>query len=402
MKRNLHSMKVLIISHMYPSSFNSMSGIFVHQQAEAIKKNGCEVKVVCPVPWSPFPIKYIRRKWKKYANIPQMAIIGSIEVYYPRYIEFPHGILFHKSGYIMAKCIFRTLKKLYGEFKFDIIHSNVAIPDGYAAMLIDKKFNVPHVVTIHGQDFQNTINKNNRCKQAVFRVLNSVDRIITVSSKLKNIVKDEKFYSKISVINNGIDEKYLSNIDFVKSRKSNKDEIRIFSVSNLKESKGIQLNLEAISRLRNKYVNLQYDIIGTGDFEKSLKRLVRKLNLENQVRFLGKIEHDKLLDCILDYDIFSLPSYNEGFGVAYIEAMSKGIPVIGVKGEGIEDVIKNGYNGFLVNRKDVDDLCDILDKLIQDREKRIKIGINGKNTVKNYFTWDKNAKRVIKLYNELI
>lgn len=402
MKRNLHSMKVLIISHMYPSSFNSMSGIFVHQQAEAIKKNGCEVKVVCPVPWSPFPIKYIRRKWKKYADIPQMAIIGSIEVYYPRYIEFPHGILFHKSGYIMAKCIFRTLKKLYGEFKFDIIHSNVAIPDGYAAMLIDKKFNVPHVVTIHGQDFQNTINKNNRCKQAVFRVLNSVDRIITVSSKLKNIVKDEKFYSKISVINNGIDEKYLSNIDFVKSRKSNKDEIRIFSVSNLKESKGIQLNLEAISRLRNKYVNLQYDIIGTGDFEKSLKRLVRKLNLENQVRFLGKIEHDKLLDCILDYDIFSLPSYNEGFGVAYIEAMSKGIPVIGVKGEGIEDVIKNGYNGFLVNRKDVDDLCDILDKLIQDREKRIKIGINGKNTVKNYFTWDKNAKRVIKLYNELI
>lgn len=394
-------MKILIISHMYPSSFNRMSGIFVHRQAEALVKNGCEVKVVSPVPWTPFPIKYMNKKWKAYSDIPLKAIIGSIEVYYPRYLEFPHGILFHKSGWLMGKCIFRTLKKIYSNFRFDIIHSNVALPDGYSAMIANRKFNVPHVVTIHGQDFQNTIARNDKCKRAVFEVLNTADRIITVSSKLKNIVKGEKFYNKIKVINNGVD---LSS-DFCNSekmyRKAHRNVIKILSVSNLKKTKGIHINLKAIGKLKDKYSNIQYDIIGNGDFEGPLRKLVRKLNLEDKVNFLGRMEHEKVIKCISDYDIFSLPSYNEGFGVAYIEAMSRGIPVIGVKGEGIEDAITNGYNGFLVDREDVDSLHSILEKLIKDEDTRVRVGLNGKNTVEKYFTWDENAKKVIKLYEEI-
>ena len=87
--------------------------------------------------------------------------------------------------------------------------------------------------------------------------------------------------------------------------------------------------------------------------------------------------------------------------MAYIEAMSRGIPVIGVKGEGIEDAITNGYNGFLVDREDVDSLHSILEKLIKDEDTRVRVGLNGKNTVEKYFTWDENAKKVIKLYEEI-
>ncbi|WP_446897568.1 glycosyltransferase [Clostridium sp. LBM24168] len=391
-------MKVLIISHMYPSNFNRMAGIFVYQQAKALVKNGCEVKVISPVPWTPFPIKYMNKKWRKYSIIPFKDTIGSIEVYYPRYLEFPHGILFYKSGYFMGKGISGVLKKVYSNFKFDIIHSNVALPDGYSAMVVNRYFKVPNVVTIHGQDFQNTITKNNRCKQAVFEVLNAADGIITVSSKLKNMVKDQKFYNKIRVINNGIDV----NCDFCNSKRKDENVIKILSVSNLKETKGIHINLEVLGKLKDKYSNVQYDIIGSGDFEESLKKLVKKLNLEDKVNFLGRMEHKEVIKCMSNYDIFSLPSYNEGFGVAYIEAMSVGLPVIGVKGEGIEDVIVNGKNGFLVERENVESLYSTLDKLIQDKNIRVKVGLNGKSTVEKYFTWDKNAQKVIKLYDELI
>lgn len=387
---------------MYPSNFNSMSGIFVFKQAKALVQNGCEVKVVSPVPWTPFPFNVVNKKWKGYNNIPDKDVIDSIEVYYPRYLEFPRGILFQKSGYFMAKGIKNIIRKIYKNFKFDLIHSNVALPDGYSGMLINNYFNVPHIVTIHGQDFQNTINKNKKCREAVFRVLNSADKIITVSNKLKNIVKEQEFCYKINVINNGIDDDcFENNIENIKKNEI-KDKIKILSVSNLKKTKGIQINLRAISQLKGKYGNIQYDIIGEGEFEIQLRKLVRELGLEDVVNFLGKKEHDEVLKSMSDYDIFSLPSYNEGFGTVYIEAMSKRVAVIGVEGEGIEDAIKNGYNGFLVKREDVTSLIDVLDMLIKDDKKRNIIAKNGRNTVIKYFTWNSNAKKVIKLYEKMI
>lgn len=391
-------MKVLVISHMYPSNFNHMSGIFVHQQVKALVENGCEVKVISPIPWTPFPLNKMSEKWRGYSNIPDKEVIDSIEVFYPRYLEFPRGIMFHKSGTSMAIAIGKIAKLIYKDFKFDIIHSNVALPDGYGTMVVNEKFKVPHIVTVHGQDFQNTINRNEKCRKALFKVMNKVDSIITVSNKLKNVVKNEDFYKKIVVINNGICKEFIEDTSHKNHENQN---IKILSVSNLKKTKGIQLNIKAINNLKNKYPNIQYDIIGKGEYEPELKNLVEKLHLQKHVNFLGKIEHEDVINFMKDYDIFSLPSYSEGFGMVYIEAMSQGVASIGVKGEGIEDVIVQGYNGFLVDRENVDSLESTLETLIKDIKLRNDIGLKGKETVINNFTWDCNAKKVIQLYNKL-
>ncbi|MBU5485487.1 glycosyltransferase [Clostridium sp. MSJ-11] len=391
-------MKVLVISHMYPSTFNKMAGIFVHQQVKALVEQGCEVRVISPVPWAPFPINKVSSKWKRYSQIPTKAIMDNIEVFYPRYIEFPKGFLFHKSGKFMAKGIDRIVNNIYKDFKFDIIHSHVALPDGYASMVINEKYNVPHIVTIHGQDFQNTINRNLECKKALFEVLNKVDKIITVSSKLKNIVKDEAFFHKIEVINNGIDKKYIAE----KVEELKGDEINLLSASNLKEAKGIQFNIKAISNLINKYPNIQYSIIGDGEYKNKLLELVEELGLKNNVGFLGKLDYDKVIENMRSCHIFSLPSYKEGFGMVYIEAMAQGKPVIGIKGEGITDVIDNGVNGFLVERENVQELESVLELLIKDDLKRSNIGENAKETVLKNYTWDEVAKRTIKVYKSLI
>ncbi|KAJ49420.1 hypothetical protein BD780_003032 [Clostridium tetanomorphum] len=393
-------MKVLIISHMYPSTFNNMSGIFVHQQAKALVNQGCEVKVVSPVPLAPFPINKLSAKWKAYSNIPFKTVMDSIEIYYPRYIEFPKGILFYKSGEFMALGIQNIVEEIYKEFKFDIIHSNVALPDGYSAMKVNEKYNVPHIVTVHGQDFQNTMTRNEKCRKALFKTLNKVDKIVTVSNKLKNAVKDESFYEKIEVVNNGIDKICL---DYkIQNKDKIENNIKILSVSNLKKTKGIHINLKAISNLIEKYPNIQYDIIGDGEFKEELKVLVEDFGLEKNVNFLGKLPHDEVIKQMALCEIFSLPSYKEGFGMVYIEGMAQGKPVIGVKGEGIEDAIDNGINGFLVERENVHELIKVLDYLIGNEEARIDIGNNGKITVKENFTWDINAKKVISIYKSLL
>ncbi|CDF57737.1 glycosyltransferase [Thermobrachium celere] len=392
-------MKVLVISHMYPSSFNRISGIFVHQQVKALINAGCEVKVVSPIPYAPYILTLINKKWKAYRDVPYKDSLENVDIYHPRYIEFPRGLFFDKSGRLMAIGIKKIVRDINKEFKFDIIHSHVALPDGYAGMIINQKYKVPHVVTIHGQDFQNTIYKSEKCKKQLFKVLDNVDYIITVSNKLKKIVEGESFYSKIVTINNGIDKEIIVN-QFKPRQSDNK--IKIVSVSNLKKTKGLQYNLYALERLVRKYKDVYYDIIGEGEYKSELKRLVDELGLVNNVRFLGKMDHSKVISILKNYDIFSLPSYKEGFGMVYLEAMAQGLPVIAVKGEGIEDVINNSINGFLVERENIDELEKVLEKLVLDTNLRISIGKKALETVKNNYTWEINSYKIIELYKQLL
>lgn len=399
MRESEFNMKVLVISHMYPSSFNQMSGIFVHQQVKALVNQGIEIKVVCPVPFSFFPLNIMNRKWKAYSQIPYSDEVDGIEVFYPRYIEFPRGLLMEYSGYSMYRGINKAIDKIYQKFNFDIIHAHVALPDGFASMLISKKYNKPNIVTIHGQDLQYTIFKNRGCKKKLYRVFNSIDKIITVSSKLKKIVKNEKFYSKISVINNGVDLSVFNESKKGDLRKDNK--FLIISASNLIESKGIDLNIKALSRIIKKYPNIMYYIIGEGEERIKLENLVNDLRLDNNVRFLGKLSHIEVIKYMNECDLYSMPSWQEGFGMVYIEAMACAKPVIAVYGEGIQDAIDNGVNGILVKPKDIESLADAIELIIQNPNKAKIIGENAKRTVTRNLTWEINAKRTIEVYKSL-
>lgn len=394
-------MKVLVISHMYPSTFNESSGIFVHKQMKSLIEQGCDIKVICPVPWAPFPINKFSGKWKRYSQIPRNNHVENIKVYYPRYIEFPKGYFFDKSGYMMYKGIKKLALKLHQKYKFDLIHSHVAFPDGFSGMLLNENIKLPHIVTVHGQDFQNTIYRNEKCRQNLFKVMNKVDRVIAVSNKLKNIVKGEEFIDKLEVVNNGIDIQECTVNNDIKVKKP-KNSILILSVSNLYKPKGIDLNIKAIAKLVKKYPNILYYIIGDGVERKNLERLVCDNNLSDNVVFLGRLNHDKVMSYMSICDIFSLPSWKEGFGVVYIEAMAHAKPVIGVRGEGMEDAIINKENGLLVEPKDIDSLVEALQFLIDNKQKALKIGKLGKETVINDFTWKKNAKKMLEVYEILV
>lgn len=114
------------------------------------------------------------------------------------------------------------------------------------------------------------------------------------------------------------------------------------------------------------------------------------------------MEHEKVMKYMKHCKIFSLPSWKEGFGVVYVEAMVQGIPVIGIKGEGIEDVIQHGKNGFLVEANNVENLVDIIDNLLTNKDISDDIGKNAKKTIIEGFTWKHNAQKTFKLYESVI
>lgn len=299
----------------------------------------------------------------------------------------------------MYRGIKDLVNKIHREFPFDLIHAHVALPDGFASMRVKAKYHKPLIVTIHGQDLQVTLYRNAQCKKHLSEVFEQADRMIVVSTKLKRIAQAEFGYSeKIAVINNGITpEKLRAEADNLPPTYRT-----ILSVSNLVASKGIDLNLIAILKLVERHPKLKYVIIGDGPEMKILVELASNLGLAGRVEFLGRLPHDEVMDYMATADIFSLPSWREGFGVVYLEAMAHGKPVIACRGEGIEDVVINGETGLLAQPKDIDSLVEAIDFLLSNPDKARAIGERAKKLVLENYAWAKNTEKTIQVYKEVL
>ncbi len=395
-------MKILVISHMYPSTANEAAGIFVHEQVKALVAKGVEVCVVSPVPWSPFPINRMTSKWRAYSQVPERCVWDGVEVFYPRYVTFPRAWFFATSGSRMYRGIRRTIEKVYREFPFDLIHSHVALPDGYAGALLAQDFGKPLVITIHGQDLQQTVHRDTNCKEAVAYALRHASRIMVVSGKLRRLaVEHFGIADKLVVIPNGVDPQEIVRAEGVRDKPNSSDDI-ILSVSNLVKIKGIDLNIYAVERLKDKYPRLQYWVVGSGPEEKKLRALGARLGLGKWVTFLGRQSHSDVLRDMASCTVFSLPSWNEGFGVVYLEAMALGKPVVGCQGEGIEDFVEHGKTGLLVKPRDVDSLVQALDYLLGHPEEARDMGEQARKVVLENYTWEKNAEKTIEVYRDVV
>ena len=120
------------------------------------------------------------------------------------------------------------------------------------------------------------------------------------------------------------------------------------------------------------------------------------------VELLGQLSHKKVIEYMAVTDIFSLPSWNESFGVFYLEAIAQGKPVIGCQEEGIEDFVMQGKTGLLVKPKDVESLTEALDFLLNNPNEAKTMGERARKVVLENYTWEKNAKKTIEIYNQAL
>lgn len=391
-------MRILVLSHMYPNQMNEVYGIFVANQVGELVKLGHEVKVVSPVPWAGGPLPLFNDKWGQYAKIPRQEFRQGVEVYYPRYPVLPGRCLLHWSGFSYYWSIKNVVKEIEESFPFDLIHAHVALPDGFAALRITPKR--PVVLTIHGVDIFITVNLGNKCRRAVVSTLNKADKVVAVSSKIKKELERYMLDEKLTVIPNGI-------IPAQVAEESSKLEMQfagktvILTVAYLIERKGHRYVLEALARLVPEFPNLLYLVIGDGVEERSLKKMTEELGLGEHVAFLGRRSSREVMQYMALSDIFVLASWNEAFGVVYLEAMVHGKPVIGCRGEGVEDVVTDGINGLLVPPRDPGELSRTLKSLLSNQETAERLGEEGRKTVLEKFTWAQVVKELQEIYYSL-
>ncbi len=283
------------------------------------------------------------------------------------------------------------VRKFHKKYEYNLIYAHSTLP-GLPGKLLSKWLRIPVVFHVHGSSVE-TLEKmyGKGLKTKILKFLNIfIQRMIKYDLE---ITVDRKFLEYKNVnkpiyIPNGVD---IEKFDEIKVSKS-EDIFKILFVGRLHPQKGLKYLIEAAKTLfKNKYININYRfiIIGDGEEKSILKELVKRYGLEDIFIFKGYLSGYKLIKEYKSSHLFILPSLYEGFPLTILEAWAAKLPVLVSNVGEIPFIVKEGYNGFLVNPSDVNDLTEKL-RLILDMDKTYlkKIGENGYNLVKNNYDWN--------------
>jgi len=206
---------------------------------------------------------------------------------------------------------------------------------------------------------------------------------------------------KIRVIPNGVNPKEFS---FTKKEKINlreklgfskDDKIILFVGRNLKR-KGLEYILKALPMVKEKNVKL---IVCGGDDEYH-RNIVRELNEESRVIFAGNVKN--VPEYCAVSDMFVFPTFYEGFSFATLEAAASGLPIIATVANGTEDLIEDGKNGFLLKERTPEAIAKKINLLMEDERLRIKMGENTRKKVLQKYSFDKIAKQILEVIDEVV
>ena len=176
----------------------------------------------------------------------------------------------------------------------------------------------------------------------------------------------------------------------------------ILSVGNLIPIKGHDLAIRAVAALAEKYPSIRIEIIGEGPERDYLSSVSRNLGIQDRVRFLGRKSRLDVSVAMKRCAIFMLLSRYEGLGCVYLEALASAKPVIACRGQGIEDVIRNGQNGFLVDPDDPGEAIRVMSSLLADKSLRRTIGNNGRRTVLQHLLLLHQAEHLCEIYRDCL
>ena len=289
--------------------------------------------------------------------------------------------------------------------KLDLLHVHYAIPHASAAFMTKQilraqGINIPFITTLHGTDIT-LVGKDPSFEPVITFCINESDAVTAVSESLRestyahfdtkrhihvipNFVvpadPDSGIYKQLRCKYAGSDERILCHVSNFRKVKRVEDVIRIF-------------------QMVNKQVKSRLILVGDGPERHSAEKLIREFDLGERVVFLGKIRDTSHVMEIAD--LFLLPSETESFGLAALEAMAVGVPVISSNAGGIPEVNIQGETGFLSDVGNVEDMARNAVYILSSDQILEKFKKNARRRA-NYFDLEKILPMYKKLYEEVL
>jgi teichuronic acid biosynthesis glycosyltransferase TuaC len=365
-------------------------GVWAHRQAVAARDAGADVRVLVlyrPVPPLSTPKRELGREARTLLRQPRRATLDGIEVEYVRFVSPPRPGHYGAWGAWAAPAAALGLRRLRRCFPFDLVHAHNAVPAADA--VLRARIGVPLVVSVHGSDVFHTARRFEDGRAAVRRAFGAARLVLANSAGVERATR-ALGARRTRVVHLGTD---------LPPRGERPAGELLVTVGHLIARKRHADVLRAMALLRERRPALRYRVIGDGPERGALERLAAELHLAERVQFDGQLPNPEALRRAREGALFVLPSVDEAFGVAYVEAMAAGIPAIGTRGEpGPEEIAAAGGGIALVPAGDVEALAREIDALVDDRD----AGAAARATVEAAFTWERCGRETVRAYADAL
>lgn len=386
--------RICFLTAAYPNSQYLSNGIFIKDQAVALCEQGCRVIIIAPKIFDGdklfeneaalkiyrFPFLSENKLLGEYHRIPTIRLLS-----------------YFISGFL------KTLQVIKKE-GCDVIHAHWVIPTGLIGVVVGKYLlGKPVLITAHGSDIRIALSKG-RMVQALTRfTLARASRIVSVSHVLKKEIVGELGIDeqKVEIIPMGVDRSLFKPEDQFEARTkiglpSNK-RIVLF-VGGISELKGLRYLVDAISEIIRNFSDTLLVLLGRGPLEAELRKKIALLSIKQNVKFVGEIAHREIPWWLNAADILVLPSLNEGFGLAALEATACGRPVIATDVGELSKIVKLNPRSMLVKPGDSKALAEKIRQFLEIPSSRLR-----KTDVKIPQEYDQKAsiERLVNVYQSL-
>ena len=383
------TVRVAVVAEYYPRAADPVLGVWAHRQALAARDAGADVRVL--VLHRPVPSRAALRGRRPSALLeplrqPRRTELDGLEVEYVRFLAPPRPRSYGSWGAWAAPPLRRALRHLRREFPFDLVHAHYAAPAGDAVRRA--RPGVPVVVSVHGGDVLSVAERSAAGARAVRAGLANARVVLANSAGIAARCR-ALGAAQTEVVHLGTDLPALP-----PERGTS-----LVTVGHLVARKRHADVLRALWLLRDSHPELHWDVVGDGPERAPLERLAGELGLDGRVRFLGQLPPAMARAAAQGAGVFVLPSVDEAFGVAYIEAMAGAVPAIGCRGEpGPEEIAAAGGGLRLVPPGDPEALAAELRGLLDEPNWRRELGDAARATVEAGFTWERCGRATVAAY----
>jgi phosphatidyl-myo-inositol dimannoside synthase len=281
---------------------------------------------------------------------------------------------------------------------YDFCFAWSALPAGAVALALLRIKRLPYMVWVSGPDIPGFEQRYERLYPLLLPLIRRIWRnaapLIAKCPEEKDMIVGIENHLHVEVIPNGADVS-----GFIQHQSPPTTEpLRLICVARLIERKGQRHLIQAVKQLIDRNVDVQLNLVGTGDSLDAYQQLTDELGLTDKVIFSGYIAREALGEYYQNSDVFILPSYNEGMSLAALEAMAAGLPILLTRTGGTADLVKDGVNGFTFDWADVDAITRYVSQLNEDRLLMKKMGLASRARAET-FAWPAIAKRYLDLFS---
>jgi glycosyltransferase involved in cell wall biosynthesis len=398
-------MKVAVVAEFDPSGRDPVLGVWAHRQALAVRDAGAEVQVLVLHRLIP-PRAALRegpgalaRELGARVREPPSQTLDGLEVAHVPYLSPPRSRAYASWGAWAAPALGLALRRLRRRFEFELVHAHNAVPAGDAVRRA--RVGAPLVVSVHGGDVLYTAAPPPRGStagaSAVARGLGAARLTLANSQGIADLCRAHGA-GEVRVVHLGADL-----LDAPRRARHEGSPPTLVTVGHLVARKRHADVLRALAVLGRTHPTLRYEIVGDGPERVALEGLAARLGVSDRVDMLGQLPPAQALERARAGTLFVMPSTEEAFGVAYIEAMAGGVPAIGCRGEpGPEEIAAAGDGFVLVPPGDIERLTQRIGELLSDPHRLREAGRRARESIAAGFTWERCGHQTLIAYEHAL